>query len=225
MDKLKFNNKGITLVELLIAMAIGTIVISAVIILLNNGINSYSRQTITSQLQNDANITLNQMTDAIMEAKCIDIYNRISATGDTPNFITKRDDGKGNGNAYSYDKTNKILCVGPTPILTGNYTQSGMLCKNVESFKVQILNSSLKTEEITETNEAGVVSTNQKIIGINNPIQIKVTLKLNYNGIEREVSRVTSLRNEIKNVADFAVQNFTMTDFPLKSHIAGYFTD
>ena len=116
MNKLKINNKGITLVELLIAMAIGAIVISAVIILLNQGINAYSRQTITAQLQNDANITLNQMTDAIMEATCIDIYNRDSGTGNTPNFITKRGD---DGNAYSYDSANKTLYVGPTAILTG----------------------------------------------------------------------------------------------------------
>ena len=226
MKKLKINNKGITLVELLIAMVIGAIVISAVIILLNNGINSYSKQTITSQLQNDANITLNQMTDAIMEATCIDIYNVTSGTGDTPNFITKRADAHNAGNAYSYDSANKTLYVGPTAILTGgDYSQSGMLCKNVDSFKVQVLNSSVKTEETNDTNEVGAIFITQKIIGINNPIQIKVTLILKYNGITREVSRVTSLRNEIKVVADFAIQNKTMTDFPLKWHLAAYFTD
>ena len=224
MNKLKINNKGITLVELLIAMVIGAIVISAVIILLNNGINSYSRQTITAQLQNDANITLNQMTDAIMEANCIDIYNVISGTGDTPKFITKRDTHGNVCYVYSYDSANKNLYVGTT-IFTTDYSKAAMLCKNVTSFKVQILNSSVKTEEVNDTNEAGDVFITQKIIGINNPIQIKVTLKLSYNGITREVSRVTSLRNEIKDVADFAIQNKTMTDFPLKWHLADYFTD
>ena len=100
-----------------------------------------------------------------------------------------------------------------------------MLCKNVDSFKVQVLNSSVKTEETNDTNEVGAIFITQKIIGINNPIQIKVTLILKYNGITREVSRVTSLRNEIKDVADFAIQNKTMTDFPLKWHLAAYFTD
>jgi len=221
MNKLKINNKGITLVELLIAMAIGAIVISAVIILLNQGINAYSRQTITAQLQNDANITLNQMTDAIMEATCIDIFNETSGTGNTPNFITKRG---AEGNAYSYDMTNKNLYVGET-ISTIDYSKSGMLCKNVESFKVQILNSSVKTESITVTN-AGVTSPDYKIIGINNPIQIKVTLKLQYNGITREVSRVTALRNEIKDLdTNFAIQNMRISSFPAKSQLDVYFTD
>jgi len=147
-----------------------------------------------------------------------------SGTGNTPNFITKRSYVGFDGNAYSYDNTDKILYVGTIPVSTGNYSQSGILCKNVESFKVQILNSSLKTEKINDTDEAGHVFTNEKIIGINNPIQIKVTLVLEYNGITREVSRVTSLRNEIKK-DDFALENFKMIDFPLKSHIAAYFTD
>lgn len=222
MDKQKANNKGITLVELLIAIAIGSIVISAVIILLRQGINSYTKQTISAQLQNDANITLNQMTDAIMEAKCIDIANNTSGTGNTPDFIT-RPVGSDSANAYSYDSTGQVLYVGMTPALN-NYQKLGILCKNVTSFKVQILKSSVKIETQIVDNGGGSTTESRKITDVYNPVQIKVSLKLEYHGVSRDVSRVTAIRNEL-DLSKFTLQGSPFSDFIEKSHIDPYFTD
>lgn len=220
--KRKINNKGITLVELLVALAVGSIVISAVIILLKQGITGYTNQTISAQLQDDANITLNQMSDAIMQAKCVDIYNEISGDGNTPNFITNRGT---DGNAYSYDQINKILYVGTKT--NTDYSKLGILCQHVTKFKVQILNSSVKTDAV-QVLVAGVPQIDYKIVGVSNPIQIKVTLTLEYGGLKREVSRVTALRNEIheNNVkTDFTIQGMNVESFPYKSALAAYFTD
>lgn len=214
------NNKGITLVELLIAIAIGSIVISAVIILLKQGINSYSKQTITAQLQNDADITLNQMTDAIMEAKYIDIYNVMSVSGNTPNFVTEKAEGVNAGNAYSYQ--NQVLYVGTTPAIS-NAANCDILCKNVESFKIHILTSSVKIEKITGSS-GGLPTEKYKITGVNNPVQIKVSLKLYYKGVTREVSRVTALRNDI-DLLKLKIQGSQMDEFDNKAALDEYFTD
>ena len=226
----KKNNKGITLVELLVALAVGSIVISAVIILLRQGIAGYTRQTITTQLQDDANITLNQMSDTIMQAKCIDIYNEESGEKNTPKFITNRGENgnAASGNAYSFDIRNHILYVG-TPQTNNDYTKLSILCKNVWYFKVQILNTSVKIEgNGVETDGRN----KYKITVINNPVQIKVTLILKYeygdSYITREVSRVTALRNKIK-INDpnlpLAIQGTSITDFSIKSALDAYFTD
>jgi len=224
------NNKGITLVEMLVALAVGSIVISAVVILLQQGISGYSRQTITTQLQDDANITLNQMSDTIMQAKCVDIYNEESGEKNTPKFITNRGEN-GNaatGNAYSYDINNHILYVG-APQTNDDYTKLSILCKNVWYFKVQILNSSVKIEgNGVETDGRN----KYKITAVNNPIQIKVTLVLKYKYgdgfITREVSRVSALRNNIK-LTDpnlpLAIQGKSVADFSISSALDAYFTD
>ena len=224
------NNKGITLVELLVSLAVGSIVISAVIILLQQGISGYTRQTITTQLQDDANITLNQISDTIMQAKCIDIYNEESGEKNTPKFITNRGENgnAASGNAYSFDIGNHILYVG-APQTNDDYTKLSALCKNVWYFKVQILNTSVKIEgNGVETDGRN----KYKITVINNPVQIKVTLILKYeygdSYITREVSRVTALRNKIKmndpNLP-LAIQGTSVTDFSIKSALDAYFTD
>ena len=230
----KQNNKGITLVEMLVALAVGSIVISAVVILLQQGISGYSRQTITTQLQDDANITLNQMSDTIMQAKCVDIYNEESGEKNTPKFITNRGEN-GNaatGNAYSYDINNHILYVG-APQTNNDYTKLSILCKNVWYFKVQILNSSVKIEgNGVVTDPSGINKYKYKITEINNPIQIKVTLVLKYkygdSFITREVSRVSALRNDLKITnpgLPLAIQGTSVADFSISSALDAYFTD
>ncbi len=52
----KGNNKGISLVELLISLAVGAIVMSALTLLVSQGIKQYNKTTIMTQLQEDAPI-------------------------------------------------------------------------------------------------------------------------------------------------------------------------
>lgn len=209
------NHKGMTLVELLISIAVGSIVISATIILLKQGLTGYSKQTISAQLQDDGNITLNQISDAIMQATCIDIYNEDSGDRNTPSFITNRST---DGNAYTFDSSSHILYVGTQAGI--NYSELGILCKNVEHFKVQIVNVSVKTED--KMNPLG--SLESRITGVNNRVQIKVSITLKYGNEMREVSRVTSVRNEIP-LLSITIQSSPVSDFQLKSHLNDYFTD
>ena len=73
--KNKGNNKGLSLIELLVALAVGVIVMSALTILITQGINQYNKMTVMTQLQEDANIALNNISNSIMEANFVTISN------------------------------------------------------------------------------------------------------------------------------------------------------
>ena len=73
--KTKKNNKGISLIEIIVAIAVGSLVLASLTILIVQGVNSYRTQSTLANLQNDANIALNQISDNIMEGTCFKAYN------------------------------------------------------------------------------------------------------------------------------------------------------
>lgn len=224
MKKLKNNNSGISLVELLVAMAIGGIAVSAVVILLSQGVRGYTSQTISTQLQDDANVTVNNITDAVMEANYIDLLNNST---NSLYFSTKADGV--DGNAYSYDPVSKTLYLGTSkvinnPTITTEFDGSSVLCKNVEEFKVEIFDSSVSTVSYSYVGSMGTI-TGDKIVAINNPVRIKVTLKLKLNGSVREVNRVITVRNEISTIYANGISVTDITTYPLKNEISQYFTN
>jgi prepilin-type N-terminal cleavage/methylation domain-containing protein len=64
----KLNNKGLTLVELMIAMAIATIVIGSITYFMATSIKSYRKANDEITLQLEAQTILNQLNELIIEA-------------------------------------------------------------------------------------------------------------------------------------------------------------
>lgn len=62
------DNRGMSLVELLVAFAISAIVLSALSYFLFTAIRMYNKNTISVDLQNEAQTALNQLVDNVMEA-------------------------------------------------------------------------------------------------------------------------------------------------------------
>lgn len=190
-DRLKENNKGVSLVEILVALAVGTIVLSAVTLLVSQSIKSYKNQTTTSKLQNDANITINQIEESVMEATEIIILSEGTtqeSDSDVEYFGTK-------GNiAYRYDGGEQRLYLsnGTDKGKTG-YTES-LLCENVTGFKVRVIASSIMYEGV----DADV---NRVVFGINKPVRISVSLTLEKDDKIREVSKESNVRNTISKIS------------------------
>lgn len=183
----KLNNKGLSLVELLIALAISSMILSGVTLLVTNGVAGYNKQTTTSTLQDDANLTMNHITNSIMESNTIDLVQTDDGTN-TYMFITHDKSTEAQGvasNKYIYDKENKILYVAD---IDGNLSNASPLCTNVDTFKVQLTKDSLTT-----TGSVGV----EKVVGISDVVQFKVTIVLKANNNEREVTRYTNTRNKL----------------------------
>lgn len=62
------NNKGMTLMELLVAFAISSIVLTALSYFIFTAIRMYNKNTASVDLQNEAQTALNQIVDNVMEA-------------------------------------------------------------------------------------------------------------------------------------------------------------
>lgn len=204
--KNKGNNKGLSLIELIVALAVGVIVMSALTILITQGVNQYNKLTVMTQLQEDANIALNHISNSIMEASYIEISN--SKTNAT--FQTEKIDVSGRN--IIYQQKDGALYVGDST--SGD--AMGLLCKHVSEFKIYIVSTSFNTQAV---DDVGTIK--QQVTGINNPVQIKVTLKLEFNGVTREVSRVAAVRNRLS-LGNMTMQGFRFSLAPTIDQFAEY---
>ena len=111
----KNNNKGFSLVELLIALAVGGIVLSALTMLIQNSVHTFTKQTVSAQLQSDADIALNQIENDVMEADMLIMYQSGSASSGYDYYLTEYsqvDNSRYYG--YIWDKA-CLLYTSPSP--------------------------------------------------------------------------------------------------------------
>ena len=98
MKKIKDNNSGFTLVELIIAMAVLAFLMTAIGSLMGSSIASHKKQKAEIQVHTSAQETYNQITDSIMQAKEVVIagyevdtpYNFVengADVGSTPDLV------------------------------------------------------------------------------------------------------------------------------------------
>jgi prepilin-type N-terminal cleavage/methylation domain-containing protein len=84
----KKDNKGFTLIELIIAMAVAAILIAAVGYFLLVGSKAYESAKYEVDLQAEAQILMNQIKDCVLECNALDNYDSIQ-NGFTLYYITE----------------------------------------------------------------------------------------------------------------------------------------
>lgn len=191
---MKKDNKGFSLVELLIAIAISGIVLTALVLLITQSVKSYSRQTALAQIQSDADITLNQIQKNVMEANEIKIKKKLKSTSGTDVEIyttrttEEQTDVSGNKKTvttsewgYYYDSANKILYYTDDTL---NPDQMSLVCDNVTNFEVCVNSDAVKWD-------------NTRMTSIEKRPQIIVSITISRMGRERTVVRQYSTRNSI----------------------------
>ena len=67
------NNKGLSLIELVVALAISSLIITMLSALILNSMKSYNKQSLNADLQNESQVILNSLADSIMESTIIDL--------------------------------------------------------------------------------------------------------------------------------------------------------
>ena len=103
MKRKKFNNRGVTLVELVIALAVLSMLLVAVIMMMSNNSVIYRKTKADINVQTAAQETYNSIQDCIMQAK----YIEIQAYSDTDATVKTYKKGSliGEGDpAISFDK-------------------------------------------------------------------------------------------------------------------------
>jgi len=73
--KKRINNKGLSLIELLVAIGISGILLLMIGTIITEGTRHFKEESIKSSLQNDLQIIENNVNKAIMEAPYLDIEN------------------------------------------------------------------------------------------------------------------------------------------------------
>lgn len=186
---IKENNKGLSFVELLVAVLVSTIVVSALLYLLVQGSNSSKKQQSQSTIQNDANISMNTMSEKILQA------NGIAVDTSDSNKVTYELYGDSAGNfKFELDKTTKELSLYSGAGSASSITWNGasLLCANVTDMKVEIIEGNF--DVITDNSS----SSKGKITKVEGGMKIRVLLKVELNNEIREIERVTAMRNKVK---------------------------
>lgn len=196
----KKNDKGFSLVELLVALAIASIVLVALFALISNSTRSFRKQTISAQLQNDADITLNQLETDILQTRKLNISKVNNSSGDlTREVLTlataTKDPSTGSETispfSYEYRSSDKTIYL-------VNGTLESVVCQNVDEVKIELdgTKDSANNDNLADADKT-------KFYGV------KITIKLSNMNETREVTRVVYTRNAL---TDSMFSNDTTTE-------------
>ena len=189
----KHNNKGFTLIEVLVALAVSSVVITIVIAFISQGSRFYKTQSNTINLQNELQETSNVITDALQEATYLKIasYNNALSvyTGSykivegKKLFINEKGSSRyilrdGSG-IYIYDKADMQY-------ITDKDKPGYRYSNNIEAITVSI-NDKCKTK----VGDSKVIT---------QPVMLDVYIKVTHNDTSRFENKTITLRNKISSL-------------------------
>lgn len=195
--KKKLNNKGITLTELLVTIAISGIVFTVIVALISSGMRFFNKQSNTINLQNELQLVSNQITETFQEAKALNITTTPAIDADTP-------------------ATSKIITgvipVGASDISSGRYVYwDGKNLYIMDSLKVDADKmdgyclSHYVSKFSIDIDEDCKVYTNNGVTGpvlsyFKDPLVVTFTITVADNDEERTTSLTCKLRNSINKI-------------------------
>lgn len=196
---LKENKKGISLVEIIVALAIAGILLSMLGGLISQGAILFKHQNTIVDLANESQLVSGQFEQTLMEARALIIHRDIAG-----------------GNIYIY--TGEINAAGTgwkdatgverTIIVTKThmYVSNGYIADVSEMNEGNMITSYLKDFSIAigESSKEYIKDENGLIVGINylNPIVAEIDYVLSSNDREKTADLVLKLRNYIEFVED-----------------------
>lgn len=143
---MKRNNKGYTLVELLLTMAIFSIVMIGVINIMTNASKAYKKGLIEVKVQEEAQIVTNQISDLLIDSTSIvESATVVDEEGITPAYTTYNfTDADGNSITLEYaDKKINLIKDGEKALISDNVKSFAIVgvkgTSNVEAQKTDNL--------------------------------------------------------------------------------------
>ncbi|MBP3339604.1 MAG: prepilin-type N-terminal cleavage/methylation domain-containing protein [Lachnospiraceae bacterium] len=209
----KLNDKGFSLVELLVAMAIAAIVSTLIISMMISSTSMFKNENEQIDLQNELQIVQNQLTEKFMEAKAINVVK----CGDDVRIYTGEIDINTNKLLVESEAGKHTECVitytDGKLYLTGKYMDSipdgYLLSENVLDFDIDIATVPGEEEMIVK-NEDNSYSTVTRYF-YDNPISIKLTLKIGTEKENKTDELVLKIRNKIDDYRIYSVSSFNGT--------------
>lgn len=142
------NNKGFSLVELIVTIAILAVVMLGVGLMLSSGTNLFSAVSRSEGEQTELQIALAQIHERVIDCKGIVVSsNKISI------FVDNADDPDDKKLVeFTYnaaDKTLSLMEYGVTNGVKEASGEGGILCRDVKSFSAEIKDDALLTVSMT----------------------------------------------------------------------------
>ena len=154
------NNKGITLIELIIAMAVTTIVIGMTVMIISAGSHNYRLAQNEINLQSQSQASVNQIEDLVIEASWLEKKTNVlnAGTTDVSSEVTAYIIYSGSGiSALVYDRTRQMLfyldglsVTQVSSLTTASYTkEANLMASYVSEFTIDSDSSNLLTNQET----------------------------------------------------------------------------
>jgi prepilin-type N-terminal cleavage/methylation domain-containing protein len=185
------KNKGFSLIELIVALAVGSIVLLMVGVMLVRGTSMFRTENDEVNMRNDYQIIRNQIDQVLMEAKMLTIEKQgnylIIYTGqinpDTREFTTT---SKTTERIITYDSNNDTLYISGT--YADHVSEGNVISTMVEDFDISLDESSKRTVDGGGTEEIYYV----------NPLKINISLPIANKKSTVDYDYTLSLRNRLK---------------------------
>lgn len=185
------KNKGFSLIELIVALAVGSIVLLMVGVMLVRGTSMFRTENDEVNMRNDYQIIRNQIDQVLMEAKMLTVEKQgnslVIYTGeinlDTREFTTT---SKTTERIITYNSDNKTLYISGT--YADHVSEGNVISTMVEDFDISLDESSKRTVDGGGTEEIYYV----------NPLKINISLSIANKKSTVDYDYTLSLRNRLK---------------------------
>lgn len=228
------DNRGFSLIELIVSVALMTLIMTIITAMLTNSSRSFERQTAQVELQNEAQIIVNYLSEAIMEATDMNftVYDDVTGAGRYELFKL---DAEGKASAkgdqrylyYMQDPMNPdpekrymlyMVTFNSGEVPPANPTGSDLdnmylISNEVTEFNIDF-EKSTQVEATTSAEEEtaeGETSATPAVV-VKNPLTVRITFKLQHNSAASEFEIEANCRNRLDDIivtrADGSVETF-----------------
>lgn len=208
---MKNNNKGFSLVEMIVSVAVMSLIMIIATTMISNASRYFEKQAAMVELQNEAQLVTNYLSEAIMEATDMEfIYDSSTGSGVYKLYKT---DSKGNQRIMYYDNATTSLYMvtfkdNAEPVPEA-YSDIGFLVSDeVQGIHVTFdCGYSTSPEEIP-TNADGTPVTPTAADGtpitpelvVKNPLKVKIVFQIAHNGVSGEFEISANCRNTLDDI-------------------------
>lgn len=188
----KHNNKGFTLTEVLVALAVSSVVITIVIAFISQGSRFYKTQSNTINLQNELQETSNVITDTLQEAT----YLSITSNSKNLEVYTGSYEIEGKKLFTSVKGSSRYILRDGTGIYVFDKADTDYINKKDKPGYRYSNNIEEITVNISDKCKTKVADSEV----ITQPVMLDVYIKVTHNDTSRFENKTITLRNKIQSL-------------------------
>lgn len=199
--KSSMKNKGFTLVEIMVAIAISSVVLLMLSVMLVQGTKLFKRETEGIDVQNELQIVRNQLNECLMSAKSLVIVEAgdslVIYTGEADpatNKLVAETSGTGGANEITTERVITFDSSEGKLYISNNYenatTEGNMISSYVKDVDIEINSDCMRSTEVYEHTEYYYV----------NPLTVNLDVIVESGDRKADSNITVRMRNILRNV-------------------------